>query len=77
MGWFEGLHKWVKERRKRIEKERALLSLREALILENYEKCRNIIAVAQEYGAEHREIRRIILEYCRSNSLEEAQLAMR
>ena len=77
MGWFEGLHKWIKERRKKSEKERALLSLREALILENYEKCRNIIAVAQEYGAENLEIRRIIFEYCRSNSLEEAQLVMR
>ena len=34
----------------------ALLYLREALIREEYEKCRELIAVAEEFGAQEKEI---------------------
>lgn len=34
----------------------ALLYLREALIREEYEKCRELIAVAEEFGAQEAEI---------------------
>lgn len=34
----------------------ALLALREALLQEKYEECREIIAIAKEFGAGDREI---------------------
>ncbi len=34
----------------------ALIYLREALIREEYEKCRELIAIAEEFGAQEKEI---------------------
>lgn len=45
--------RWVKRHPVRLT---ALLALREALLEERYEECREMIAIAKEFGASEREI---------------------
>ena len=47
---------WGGRKTKHPVKVSALLALKEALGQERYEECREIIAIAKEFGAEEREI---------------------
>lgn len=50
---------WVNPKKNAV-KLTALLYLREALLAERYEQCREFIAVARQFGAQRREVEELL-----------------